>query len=170
MVSIFSKAGFPKDNQLLFRVDYFIKQSPSEGGILVAGKDGAGHEYKPLVEHERDGTFVLPSGRRYSPSSVGNNDYPAIFFPFELTARIRYPEIVEAEQNAEFFKRFDVSLFDGAMQKIPALDAEVEAVFKEVAVWGAFELAGQLRNHFWGEMYRTRTPALEAFLENYRAQ
>ncbi len=172
MVTIISDKGYPEDDQVLTRVDYYIKVSPSEGGILIVGKDSQGREYKPKNEPAVRSSYVLPSGAHYrvAVGSDPEKNHPAIYFPFELNARLGYPEILDVKAfDDEFFSKFDLTLMDESMQKI-SLDAEVEGIFKEIAVWGAYELAGLVRNHFWGEMYRERTPALEKFLEAYRSE
>lgn len=170
MVRIISEQGYPKDEQVIVRVDYYIKVSPCEGGILIVGKDSQGREYKPKNEPQNRGFYVLPSGTCYSVA-VGSDpekNHPAIYFPFELQ---RHGEPKSTDPHDEFIKKFGLTLRDEAMQRI-ILDTEVEQIFKEIACWGAFELSedtrvGKVSSHFWGEMYRERTPVLEKFLEAY---
>ena len=170
MVAIVSNQGYPNDNKVLARVDYFIS-SPSEGGILIIGKDGQGREYEPKGKSAIRGSYTLPSGANYSVpigSDLGKN-YPAIFFSFELVSRLGYPDILNVKDfDDEFFDKFDLTLMDDAMQRIFPLSAEVERVFKKIAIWGVLELAGLIGNHFWGEMYCERTTALEKFLKRLR--
>ncbi len=169
MLEIISKEGYPKDNQIMARLDYFIG-SNIEGGILIVGKDSQGREYRPRNKPPIIGSYTLPSGSNYSVP-VGKT--PAIFYPFELNAKLRYPEILETEQfDDEFFSKFDLQLMGESRERIK-LEGDVERLFKEIACWGAWELAcateaGAVRNHFWGEMYRERTGSLEKFLEQYR--
>ena len=157
-----------------FRTDYFVKVSPCEGGILVVGKDRYGKKYKLESAPAVRSYYTLPSRTEYGVA-VGSDPekkHPAIFFPYTLNRQRWQPKFVDGvlEQQAfddEFYSKFDFVLMDEAFQII-SLDAEVGRLFKEIAVWGAYELAELMKNHFWGEMYRGRTPALEKFLEAYR--
>lgn len=192
MVKIISKRGYPKADEVLVIVDYYINASPSEGGILIVGKDSQGREYKPKTEPAVRSFYVLPSGTRsyVFPSetqscvlfsgtlysvAVGSNpekNHPAIHFPFQLETRRWNPRIIygtleKQDFDDEFFDKFDLTLMNETRQRI-SLDGEVGWIFKEIAVWGAYELKISGRNSFWGEMYRERTPALEKFLEDYR--
>jgi len=171
MVAIVSNQGYPNDNEVLARVDYFITDSPSEGGIIIIGKDSQGREYRPKHESAVRNSYTLPSGMSYSVP-IGSNpekNHSAIYFPFGLRSRIGYPEILNVKDfDDEFFDKFDLTLMDDAMQRIFPLSAEVERVFKKIAIWGALELADLIGNHFWGEMYCERTTALEKFLERLR--
>ncbi len=173
MVAIISKQGYPKDNEVLAIVNYFVGV-PCEGGILIVGQDSQGREYNPRNEPQTGGCYVLPSGTIYTVAigSDPEKNHPAIYFSFQLDRQRWQPNIVggvlkETFDDA-FFSKFDLVLMDDARKAIHPLDAEVERAFKEIAVWGAYELAGSPKNHFWGEMYRERTPALEQFLEAYR--
>jgi len=174
MVKIISDQGYPKDDGVLIRVDYYNTDSLCEGGILIVGKDSQGREYKPKIEPAVRSSYVLPSGTQYGVAvgSDSEKNHPAIYFPFQLDTRRWNPEIIdgvlEAQNiNDEFFDKFDLTLMDESMRSI-SLDAEVEGIFKEIAVLGAYELKGLVRNHFWGELYGERTPVLEKFLEAYR--
>lgn len=169
-----SDQGYPRDDELLTRVDYYITVSPCEGGILIVGKDSRGTEYKPKTEPAVRSFYVLPSGSQYSVpvGSDPEKNHLAIYFPFQLDTRRWNPKIsneaLEAQDfDDKFFDKFDLTLMDESKQRI-SLDTEVEGIFKKIAVWGAYELKGLVRNHFWGEMYLERTPALEKFLEAHR--
>ena len=173
---IMSKQGYPEADEVLTRVDYYITASPCEGGILIVGKDSQGREYKPKTKHAVRSSYVLPSGTQYSVpvGSDPEKNHPAIHFPFQLDTRRWNPRTIdgaleEQDFDDKFFDNFDLTLMDESMRGI-SLDGEVGRVFKEIAVWGAYELKGLVRNHFWGEMYRERTPALEKFLEAYRSE
>ena len=171
---IISEQGYPKADEVLARVDYYLTAFPCEGGILIVGKDINGRDYKPKTEPAVRSSYVLPSGTQYGVpvGSDPEKNHPAIHFPFQLETRHWNPRIIDGTLEAqdfddEFFDKFDLTLMDESMQRI-SLDEEVGRVFQEIAVWGAYELKGLVRNHFWGEMYRERTPVLEKFLEAYR--
>lgn len=169
MVEIISEEGYPKNNQILARVDYFV-DSPPEGGILIIGKDSKGREYRPKNKSPNKGLYELPSGKLYS---VPEDENLAIFYPFNLNDRIGYPEILETKDfNDEFFSKFDLKLMDDSF-RIIKLEKDVERTFKKIACWGVWELAclteaGAVKNHFWGELHCERTDSLEKFLEKYR--
>lgn len=165
-MKILSEHGYPRDDELLVRVDYYIGRSPNEGGILIVGKDSQGREYESKNEQESD-YYVLPSGLHYMDRGRGKEkDYPALFFPFQLTPR---PEEFDPDDQDEFYRHYEFTLLDECMQKIP-LDAKLERAFKELAIWAAWELHGALATHFWGETYGEREPYLERFLERFRKQ
>lgn len=173
MIAIRSEQGYPQDGQILARVDYFI-DSPSEGVILLLGKDGMGEEYKAKKTPEP--CYRYPSGRkldlRYDRS--GQASYPALSFGFQLNSSRWQPKIIgdrleDTEFNDDFYSKFDLKLMGEDMRPISFPNPEIEREFKTLAVWGAYELRGLPRNHFWGEMYLDRSPAWEEFLEEHRA-
>ncbi len=171
---IMSEQGYPKADEVLAIVNYFITVSPCEGGILIVGKDSKGREYKPKTEPAVRSSYILPSGTQYGVpiGSDPEKNHPAIHFPFRLDTRRWNPRIIdgvleEQDFDDEFFDKFILTLMDESKQGI-SLDGKVGRVFKGIAVWGAYELKGLVRNHFWGEMYHERTPAFEKFLETYR--
>ena len=45
MITIISEHGYPYEKEALARVEYFIKVSPSECGILIVGKDSQKKKY-----------------------------------------------------------------------------------------------------------------------------
>lgn len=114
MVKIMSNQGYPEDNEVLTRVDYFPKVTQSEGGILIVGKDSQGREYKPKNEPAVRSSYVLRPGKSYRVP-IGNDpreNHPALFFPFELRHNLSCQEIVEANKRGleEFLSKFDLTL------------------------------------------------------------
>lgn len=171
MVKIISEQGYPDDDQVLVRVEYFIKESPSEGGILIVGKDGNGRVYLPKKYPEVRSSYTLPYGGTFGVpvGSDPEHNHPAIYFPFELR---RHDNPKSTDPDDVFLSKFDLSLMDDYMNRI-TLDETMDEFFKEIACWGPFELSedtkcGKVSNHFWGEMYRERISSLEEFLEEYR--
>ncbi len=61
MIAIRSEQGYPQDGQPLARVDYYI-DSPSEGVILLIGKDGRGKEYRAKKSFVSG--YKYPSGKQ----------------------------------------------------------------------------------------------------------
>ena len=174
MLYIISKEGYPKNNQILARVDYFILEGHCSGGILIVGKDSQGIEYKPKGEPRKCIYSMPQKGATYSIPIDNEMGHPAIYFGFELKHNLSSQEIIDANKEGydKFLSKFDLTLMDESLHKI-SLDAEIEEFFKYIAAWGAFELAedarlGKISNRFWGEIYRERTSALEKFLELYR--
>lgn len=175
MVKIISQQGYPQDGELLVHVDYFIKERPCEGGILIVGKDGQGIEYRPKSVPISRGSYRLPSGAQYSVA-VGDNpekDYPAIFFPFELTCSLSSAEVAaKADANEDFFDALDMKVMDESREPI-VLEESLVKLFKFFGTWAVLDLAdatvqSAIRNHFWGEMYIPRAPDIESLLEQYR--
>ena len=171
MVKIMSEQGYPKDGELLVRVDYFIK----EGGILIIGKDNQGREYKPKNEPAARNSYVLPSGVHYGVA-VGSDpekNHPAVYFPFKINCRLSFSEIVaKADANEVFFDALDMKVMDDSGKPI-SLEERLDKLFKFVASYAVLELAdiavqGGVRNHFWGEMYIPNALDIEKFLEAYR--
>lgn len=175
MVAIISKEGYPKDNELFVRVDYFIKASPSEGGILIIGRDSQGKEYKSKKESQEKCSFSLPSRTHYSVAMGSNpkENHPAAYFPFELKCSLSSPEIsAKADANEDFTDALDMKVMDESGKPI-SLDKDISNIFKFIASWAVLEIAdtvrqGGVRNHFWGEMYIPKAPDIEKFLEVYR--
>jgi hypothetical protein len=175
MVNIISEQGYPKDNQILARVDYFIKARPCEGGILIIGKDSQRREYKPKNNPKVRDSYTLPSGLNYAvPRGRGpEENHPAIFFPFNLNCRLSSSEITaKADANEDFMEDLEMVIMDEYGKPI-SLDNSINNFFKFLACWAVLELAdvtmqGVVRNHFWGEMYVPRNPDFEKFLEEYR--
>ncbi len=171
MIAIRSEQGYPRDGQILASVDYVIG-SPSEGAILLIGKDRQGREYGA---RKTTGTsYKYPSGIELRIPRDGDKqkNYPALFFGFRLNSSRWQPKTtggwLEApEFNDDFFSKFDLELMDENMQSVSVPDPEIEREFKMMAFWGRYELHGLLRNHFWGEMYFHRSPAWEKFLAEF---
>ncbi len=172
MMAISSKQGYPNDDQLLIRVDYRLGIQP-DGIILIVGKDSQGKEYRPRTAQE--GSYQYLSGGMVSvPHDLDERkNYPALFFSFQLNSSRWQPKIVdgrleETKFDDDFYRKFDFKLLDEKAQSIVFPDTETEMEFKELAVWGAYELHGLLAAHFWGEMYVHRDSTWEKFLEEYR--
>lgn len=170
---ILSEQGYPKDDQILARIDYF-RGIASEGGIFIIGRDSNGREYKPKQGDGKRSLYKLPSDINFSvPIEVNSaSNYPAIYFPFQLDSSRWQPKIIDntlekQSFDEEFFKKFDLTLMNESMQTIK-LQGELESIFKQFAVYGAYELKGLVSNHFWGEMYKRRNTILEKFLDQYR--
>jgi len=175
MAKIMSKQGYPKDSELLVRVDYFIKPGPCEGGILIIGKDSQGREYKPKSEPTVRSSYVLPSKMHYSVpvGSDPERNHPAIYFAFELNCRLSSSEIVaKADADEDFFDALDMKVMDDSRKPI-SLEGSLDKLFKFIASYAVLELAditvqGGVRNHFWGEMYIPKAPDIEKLLEAHR--
>ncbi len=174
MVKIISEQGYPQDHELLIRIDYFIRARPSEGGILIVGKDSQGREYKPKHETTTNGSYLLPSGTQYSVA-VGNEpeNHPALYFPFQSNCGLTSSEIVaKADANEDFFDVLEMRVMDDSQKPISLCDG-VDKLFKFVIGYAVLELAditvrGGVRNHFWGEINIPRTSEIEKLLGAYR--
>ena len=174
MVKIISKQGYPADHQLLIRIDYFIKPRPSEGGILIVGKDPQGREYKPKHEAIANGSYLLPSGTQYSVA-LGNNEenHSALYFPFQLNCGLTSSEIVaKVDANEDFFDALEIRVMDDSRKPISLSDG-VDKLFKFVVGYAVLELAdftvqGGVRNHFWGEIYIPKNQDIERLFETHR--
>lgn len=174
MVKIISQQGYPQDDELLMRVDYFVRARPCEGGILIVGKDSQSREYKPKNETTLNGSYLLPSGTQYSVA-VGNEqeNHPALYFPFQLNCGLTSSEIVaKADADEDFFDALEMRVMDDFQKQISLSDGP-DKLFKFVVGYAVLELAditvrGGVRNHFWGEIYIPRTSEIEKLLETYR--
>ncbi|MFH1508704.1 MAG: hypothetical protein ABIE68_00900 [bacterium] len=165
MLCIISDQGYPKDGNVMARVELYL-DNPFEGGIMILGKDSQEKEFKP--KHEPGGSYALPSGKQFRVP-VGNHS--VLYFPFELNCSIGTQEIKKYEHiDDEFFRHFDLVLMDEFMERIELNDSEIERFFKKMVIWGRLELIGVLATHFWGEVYQERTPVVEEFLNRFRKQ
>lgn len=177
MVLIISNQGYPKDDELLYRIDYFAMGIPCEGGILIVGKDAQGREYKPKINPDlKRHSYKTPRGSNYA-IPIGSDpakNHPALSFPFLVNCKLSSAEVVaKADANESFSDELDMRVMD-EYEKQLELENGISNLFKFLVSYAILELAdvtvaGGIRNHFWGELYIPKTDEIEKFLELHRS-
>ena len=168
MLAIHSNKGYPKDDQLLLRVDYFIgghQDFIGDGVFFVIGKDSKGIQYVPAKETDPSIGFKTPNDMYFHISS---GPHPVIHFPYRFGFR-DLDMLKKKKFKEEFFEEYvDLQLMDQDMNDIHEIDIKIKNVFMFLGCWAWDELRDVLANHFWGEMYTEKIPEWEVFLQKFR--